>query len=123
MIAAYLLHQATALWDVAYAVAVREVTPTEQQVHSFLEMMPLMAISFLAALHWREFLDLFGLDDGTAERGLKPKREPLPAPLLAGVLGAIALFNGLPYLEELWRGVHFRFSDPEAPLPVQHQRR
>jgi len=115
MIAGFLLHQATALWDLAYAVSMREVTPVEQQVHSFLELLPLMAISFLAVLHWREFLGLFGMDDGSAQRGIKPKREPLPAPVIAGILGAIALFNALPYLEELWRGLRVRFSEGERP--------
>ena len=52
MIAAFLLHEATALWDVSYAVTRREVTPIEQHVHSFLEMVPLMAVSFLSVLHW-----------------------------------------------------------------------
>lgn len=47
MIVAFVLHQATSLWDVSYAVTVREVTPVEQQVHSFLEMLPLMAILLL----------------------------------------------------------------------------
>lgn len=115
MIAAFLLHEATALWDVAYAVSLRQVAPIEQHVHSFLELLPLMAISFLAVLHKREFLDLFGLAAGPAERGLKPKREPLSTPLLAAIIGAIALFNGLPYLEELWRGLRVRFSGPDTP--------
>jgi hypothetical protein len=118
MIAAFLLHQATALWDIAYAVSIREVTPVEQQVHSFLELLPLMAIAFLAVLHKREFLDLFGLAAGPVERSLKPKREPLPAPLLATIIAAIALFNGLPYLEELWRGLRARFSGCDTPRAV-----
>lgn len=29
--------------------------------------------------------------------------EPLPKPYVAGVLGAIGLFNVAPYTEELWR--------------------
>ena len=55
MIVAFLVHQATSLWDVSYAVTVREVTPVEQQVHSFLEMLPLMAILFVISLHWGQF--------------------------------------------------------------------
>jgi hypothetical protein len=46
MITSFLLHEATALWDVAYAVTRREVSPIEQHVHSFLDLIPLMAISF-----------------------------------------------------------------------------
>src|SRR4051812_1281772 len=45
MIAAFLVHEATALWDVTYATTARAVTPIEQHVHSFLEMIPLMALT------------------------------------------------------------------------------
>src|SRR5215204_3390807 len=38
MIVFLVLHEATAIWDVRYASATREVGPTEQHVHSFLEM-------------------------------------------------------------------------------------
>jgi hypothetical protein len=42
MIVCLVLHELTAIWDVSYATATREVTPTEQHVHSVLEMLPLM---------------------------------------------------------------------------------
>jgi hypothetical protein len=45
MIAAFFQHEATAMWDVNYAVTEREVTPVEQHVHGFLEMVPLMAVA------------------------------------------------------------------------------
>ena len=34
MIAAFFAHEATALWDVSYAITAREVTPLEQHVHN-----------------------------------------------------------------------------------------
>src|SRR5882762_3092910 len=37
MIICLIAHEATATWDVNYAYSRREVTPTEQHVHSFLE--------------------------------------------------------------------------------------
>jgi hypothetical protein len=43
MIVTFFIHEATALWDVSYATTARTVTPIEQHVHSFLEMIPLMA--------------------------------------------------------------------------------
>src|SRR4029453_16909971 len=61
MIICFFLHEATALWDVSYASATREVTPIEQHVHSFLEMMPLMGFVLIAILNWEQFLALFGL--------------------------------------------------------------
>jgi hypothetical protein len=36
MIVAFLAHEATALWDVSYAIKHRYVSPLEQHVHSFL---------------------------------------------------------------------------------------
>lgn len=102
MIASFLLHEATALWDVAYAVTRRQVTAIEQHVHSFLEMMPLMAVSFIAVLHWDRCRDLLrgAFGNGPA---LAFKRPPLPAPYIAGTLASMALFEATPYLEELVR--------------------
>lgn len=48
---ALLAHEVTMLWDVAYAVRRRFVSPTEQHVHSALEMLPFCALSFLLCLH------------------------------------------------------------------------
>lgn len=46
MIVCLILHEATAIWDVSYAYGRREITPTEQHVHSFLEMLPLMGTAY-----------------------------------------------------------------------------
>lgn len=105
MIVAFLAHEATALWDVSYAVTRREVTPFEQHVHSFLEMLPLMGAAFVAVLHWPQFLALFGAGPEPARFDLTWKQEPLPAAYIAAVLIAALLFELLPYLEELWRGL------------------
>jgi hypothetical protein len=37
MMIVFVLHEATAIWDVRYATTARTVTPIEQHVHSFLE--------------------------------------------------------------------------------------
>jgi hypothetical protein len=104
MIAAFLAHEATALWDVSYAIDKRYVSPLEQHVHSFLEMIPLMAGSFVAVLHWPQLLALFGLGTEPARFSIAWKSEPLPVLYITSVLGASLLFELLPYLEELWRG-------------------
>ena len=103
MIAAFFLHEATALWDVSYAVTRREVTPVEQHVHSFLEMVPLMALSFIAVLHWPQMRALFGLCPERADLSIRRKEQPLPTRFIAADLGSDLLFAVLPYLEELWR--------------------
>ena len=105
MIIAFLAHELTAFWDVSYAVSRRAVTPLEQHVHSFLEMMPLAAGLLVATLHWPQLLALFALGDEPARFAVEWKREPLPLASIAAVLVAAALLELLPYLEELWRSL------------------
>jgi hypothetical protein len=105
VIVAFLIHEATALWDVSYAVTRRRVSPVEQHVHSFLEMIPLMAGSFVVVLHWPQFLALFGLGAEQARFTLEWKADPLPIAYIAVLLTTAFLLELLPYLEELWRGL------------------
>ncbi|WP_442756241.1 diguanylate cyclase [Methylocystis sp. JAN1] len=104
MIVMFLLHEATALWDVDYAVSRRRVTPLEQHVHSFLEMIPLMAILLIVARHWPQFLALFGAGGETARFDLAWKADPLPPAYVVAALVA-AFVVALLYFEELFRGV------------------
>jgi len=52
VIVAWILHEATAHWDLRYALPRRAVTPTEQHVHNYLGAIPFMALSFILLLHW-----------------------------------------------------------------------
>jgi hypothetical protein len=108
MIVAFLAHEATALWDVSYATRHRRVPPIEQHVHSFLELLPLMAGILLATLHWPQFLALFGAGDEAARWSLRLKQPPLPTGYTVFVLAAALLLALLPYLEELGRGLKAR---------------
>lgn len=81
------------------------MTPIEQHVHAFLEMVPLMAISFIAVLHWPHFRALFGRGREQADRSIRRKDEALPTLYIASSLGATVLFEVLPYLEELYRAL------------------
>jgi hypothetical protein len=112
MIACLVLHQATAMWDVHYANGKREVKPIEQHVHSVLEMMPLTGLLLVIALHWQQFIALFGFAPARFDLTLKP--EPLPLAYIATILGLTLLFEVLPYLEELLRSLrHSRASRPK----------
>jgi hypothetical protein len=102
MIAAFFLHEATALWDVTYAVTRWEVTFIQQHVHSFLEMLPLMAVAFISLLHWPRLLALVGLAEDP-DPSIRLKQVRLPVGYVAASLSAIGFFELLPYLEELWR--------------------
>jgi hypothetical protein len=105
LIASFILHELTALWDVSYAVKRRQVTPIEQHVHSFLEMIPLMAASVTAILHWKQFLSLIGIRRDARDFQIIPKKRPLPLAYSATVIASVMLFEGLPYVYEFIRGV------------------
>jgi ABC-type spermidine/putrescine transport system permease subunit I len=108
MIICLIAHEATAIWDVSYAYRRREVTPTEQHVHSFLEMLPLMGLLIIVTLHWQQFLSLFGLGQETADFTLRLRQPPLPWLYVSTILSLVVLFEILPYLEELVRGIRHR---------------
>lgn len=103
MIAAFFIHEATAYWDVAYAVGRRNVTPNEQHVHSFLEVIPFMAVSFMICLYWPQFRALIGVGNEPAHFELRPKNPPLSAKYVRGILAAVATTVVLPYAEEFLR--------------------
>jgi hypothetical protein len=105
MIICLIAHEATAIWDVSYAYGKREVTPTEQHVHSFLEMLPLMALLVIITLHWQQFLSLFGFGPDTPEFALRLKEPPLPWLYVTIIILLVVLFEILPFLEELIRGI------------------
>src|ERR1700753_2293534 len=102
MIAAFFLHEATAMWDVSYAVTVREVTPIEQHVHSFLEIVPLMAVAFVSLLHWPQLEALIGRRTEPA-RPFRWKQQPLSNRYTLTALGAMLAFELMPYVEEALR--------------------
>jgi hypothetical protein len=127
LIASFILHELTALWDVSYAVKRREVTPVEQHIHSFLEMIPLMAASFTAILHWKQFLSLIGIGDDPRDSRIMLKKRPLPLAYSATVIVSVTLLEGLPYMHEFIRGLRAtplrqaRRRSPVAPLKIHRE--
>ena len=110
MIVAFLLHEVTALWDVSFAVTRRNVSPIEQHVHSFLQMIPLMAGAFVAVLHWPQLLALFGLGGEAARFDLTLKQDPLPVGYIVAVLSALSFLRCCPISRSSSEG-----SVPDAP--------
>lgn len=109
---AILLHHTVAYIDVRYANARRRVSPFEQMVHSFLEIMPIAGFLLLAVLHWGQLVALLGGGTEAAELYFYLKRDPLPLWYVAVAIGAALLLNLLPYLEELLRCVRVRSRRP-----------
>ena len=105
LVAAVVLHQATAAWDVRYANATRRVSSLEQHVHGVLEMAPIGATAILAILNPQDLRQLVTAGPGFTLAWRDP---PLPAGYLAGVLAAIVVLGAVPYGEELWRSARAR---------------
>ncbi|MDB5870261.1 MAG: hypothetical protein JWP96_2593 [Polaromonas sp.] len=100
----FFTHEATTWFELRFVDPLRHVTPTEQMVHSFMEIIPLGALVMLAALHADQAFALFG--NGPADWRLRWKTEPLPAAYLAAALTGVFLLNVLPLMEEwvrCWR--------------------
>jgi hypothetical protein len=97
------VHEALTLWDIAYAEPLRRPEPNEQHAHSFLEVLPVMAMTSLLTLHPAQTAALFGRGDTPPVWRLKWKQPPLKGRYLALVGVAITAFLALPYAEELVR--------------------
>jgi hypothetical protein len=68
-------------------------------------MMPLMGLVLIAALNWQQFIALFGLGNESARFDVTIRQGPPSWTYVAIVLTLVLLFEVLPYLEELVRGL------------------
>jgi hypothetical protein len=66
---------------------------------------PVAALAVVAVMHWPSALSIFGLGPEPFDGALRWKPDPLPAPVVGGILAAIVLFNALPYLQEMLRAL------------------
>ena len=108
MIIVWAAHEATAVWDVTFAHHKREVTPIEQWVHGYLGVLPLLSLLMVVVLHWSQFLALFGLGTEAPRFDIVWKDPPLPWGYVLPIMSATVLFEVLPYVEELARGLRAR---------------
>ena len=90
-------HMAVSLWDTSFAQPRRHISPLEQQVHSYLEMLPLFALALAIVLHW----------DAVSNPAWRwsLRKQPLPQVWTLGVLSALAA-GLLMIVEELARCLH-----------------
>ncbi|HZY17294.1 MAG TPA: diguanylate cyclase [Ramlibacter sp.] len=99
---AFVLHELTVWADLRWSLPRRRVTAFEQMVHSFQEILPLLALALLATMRWDQALALLGLGDARPDWRLRWKEQPLPPPVLLAGFAAAAVFNALPLAEETW---------------------
>jgi len=103
MVLVFFLHEATALWDIAYAAPRRDVWLVEQHIHSYLAVLPFMLGSFVICLNWDQFAALFGSGSEPARFDLSWKQPQFSVWYHATLISGLLIFLGIPYGEEAWR--------------------
>jgi hypothetical protein len=95
MTAGVVAHTATSWRDVTFAAPLRHISPGEQYVHSFLNVLPWIALALVAILHWPMVVAMF---DPAIASDWKPHwRQPaFNGATLFVVLAASLLFGALP---------------------------
>jgi hypothetical protein len=86
-------------------------------------MIPLMAIVSVISLHWEQFLALFGAGTESLQTKLSWKSQPLPVLYILSIMTAIVLFELLPYVEELLRGLRANRGQLISPKARDADRR
>ena len=113
-----LLHEATVVWDVAYAAPRRKVAQHENHTHSFLESLPFAIAAFASFANPAQTLALLGRGPERARFGFRAGKSAVP-PRTYIALAAGMLFGVGPYVEELVRCL--RVKPTLAPQPADER--
>ncbi|HEY1962503.1 MAG TPA: hypothetical protein VGG69_08800 [Rhizomicrobium sp.] len=106
--ACFIAHEITTNVDIRYAENHgRDVSPTEDQVHSILEIIPLTAGLLVLLPHFGQVRALFGIGSEQADFSLALKQPPPLWQILITAAAAL-LFNIIPYTEETVRTLRAR---------------
>jgi hypothetical protein len=103
IVAASVVHEATAIWDVVYTSSRRTILPAESHIHSFLEMAPFCVASAAISMHWNQARALVGSGPEEPDYALRLRLPRIPAQYMLAILSAFVLVGGLPHAEELRR--------------------
>lgn len=95
-------HAVTSWRDLTYASALRCIPPAEQYLHSFLNVLPWLALALVAILHWPVVQAL--LDPALpADWSLRPRSPAFDGRIVVAILLASGVFAILPGALELAR--------------------
>jgi hypothetical protein len=95
LVALVIAHSFLSYIDVRYTDGRRRISPIEQSVHGFMDVLPLVAVAVLGVQHWQE------IRVGSTAFALQAALDTQRVLLLA----SFAVLAGLPVLEELLRGL------------------
>jgi hypothetical protein len=102
MFAGVLVHTFTSWRDLRYAATLRCIPPSEQFAHSFLNVLPWIALALVMVLHWPAVRSLF--DPSIAADWAPRVRDPgFRGSIIVAALVASVLFGVLPALLEFAR--------------------
>ncbi len=103
MIVSAVAHQLTVIWDLYFTAPRRVIPPGEQEVHTFMEMVPFLLATAAICSHWEQFLALIGRGSERPGFELHRARPALSPRRVVAVLAGMGLFGALPNLDELRR--------------------
>ncbi len=103
LLAMWLLHEAATWLELRMVAPVRTITPLEQMVHSFMEILPLAGILLLCQPELEAWLSTPDDAERTLDWRWIPREALPPVPVLAGYALAVAVCNALLLAEESWR--------------------
>jgi hypothetical protein len=103
-------HSVLAHVDISYTDGLRHISPMEQHVHGFMEVLPLVAAALLGILHWPEISA--GVSDPMLSRPIFSQplfslRAPIDIARML-LVGSFAVLAGVPIVEELARTYRHR---------------
>jgi hypothetical protein len=99
LMAVFLAHELLTWIELRYVTDRRHISPFEQMVHSFLEILPLLVLAVLA-------VDLIAAQPvGSGAWSMRLRHDLAPGPLVAAAI-AVLLLNVAPLLEETGRCLH-----------------
>ncbi len=103
--AVFLVHELTVWLELRYAAPRREIRPTEQMVHSFMELLPLVSLALLLPL----------AEGKAGDFSLRWKEQPWSGAYLLGALLLALVFNALPLAQESFSCLRARTRPSPGP--------
>jgi hypothetical protein len=118
MLGSALAHEATVVLDVGYAKSRRCVPQYEQHTHSFLEVLPFVAVAVTAFMNPEQARALFGIGAERPRFRFRPQHPRLPLAQMAAIVGTTGLLGIVPHVEELIRCLRVKPTlAPQPPPP------
>jgi hypothetical protein len=116
LLAIAIAHELTVWRDLSFAAARRRIAVPEQWVHALQIVIPWAALAILAVIHRDQLGSL--IRGGSADWPFRLKDVPLPLGQVLAIVVGGALLVGIPFVEELWRGVR---ASRRRAMPVPDQ--